>query len=84
MNRIELSVARIVGIEFKADKPACQELVDSQAVKNSGMTGQAIQVQIGGGLVRFPVQDVQRPVQVIDGDSPAPAGLLAEATDPRQ
>ena len=45
---------------------------------------QAIQVQIGGGLVRFPVQDVQRPVQVIDEDPPAPAGLLPEEIDPGQ
>ena len=48
------------------------------------MTGQAIQVQIGGGLVRFLVQDVQRPVQVVHEDPPAPAGLLPEEIDPRQ
>ena len=85
MNRIELAIVDVVRVEFEADKPARQELIDGEPVKDTRPARQTIEVEIGSRLLRFLVEDIERPVQVVDEEPlSASAGLLAKEIDARQ
>src|SRR5207249_2606807 len=78
MDRVEFAVARVIGVEFETDESARQQVIDDQAVKDARLTVETVQVQICGDLLRFLVDNVKGPVQVIHEESVLPhAGLLA-------
>ena len=60
VDRVELAVVGVVGVELKADESARQQVVDGQPVKDSRLALEPVEVQIGGELLRFLVEDVQR------------------------
>ena len=84
MNRVELPVVRIVGIEFEADEPARQPVLDRQLVEQSGTVAPAVEVEIGRKLLRVPVEDVERTVQVVDEEAVRRGRLLPQEVDARQ
>jgi len=85
MNRVELSVAHVIGIEREADKAVGETGIGGKLVKQAGAAVAAVEIEIGSEFSGRLIEYVQRTVEVID--EPAilrAARLLANEVDARE
>src|ERR1051326_5314764 len=79
MNGVELPVPRVIGIEDEVDEPGAIAGLVGQLVKDARVSLAAIEIQIRDQLLGGLVQNVQRPVQIVNEEAPfSAAGLLPQ------
>ena len=84
VDRVEAPVARVLGIELQADEAAGISGVERQLVEDPRVPLAAVEIEIHGELLGRLVEDVQRPVQIVDEEAAAAARFFAQRIDPRE
>ena len=83
VDRVEDAVARVVGIEDDVDQPGGEVALEGQLREQAGTPVGAVEIEIGRERLGLLVEDVERPVQVVDEEAPA-ARLVAQEVDAGQ
>ena len=81
---VELAVAAVVGIELELADAAAVSGIVIEAVEDSRAIAAAVEVEVGRQRLRFPVEDVDRPVHVGHEHSSGAARFLANRVDARE
>ena len=83
VDRVEDAVARVVGIEDDVDEPGGEVALEGQLREQAGTPVGAVEIEIGRERPGLLVEDVERPVQVVDEEAAA-ARLVAQEVDAGQ
>ena len=83
VNRVEDAVARVVGIENDVDEASGEVALERVLLKQARPAGEPVEIQIRREAPGLLVEDVKRPVEVVD-EEPAAARLVAHEVDPRK
>jgi len=84
VERVEDAVARVVRIERKRHEAILIARLVRQAGEQTGLSATAIEVEITGECSGLLVEDVERPVQIVDEQASCRCGLLAHRADARK
>ena len=83
VDRVEDAVARVVGIEDDVDEPGREVALEGQLREQAGAPVGAVEIEISRERLGLLVEDVERPVQVVDEEAAA-ARLVAQEVDAGQ
>ena len=83
MEGVEHAVARVVGIEAEVDETGGEIALERESLKQTGPAADAVEVEVSRERFRLLVDDVERPVEVVDEGSPA-ARLVPHEVHPGQ
>ena len=84
MDRVELPVRAVVGIELNAVQAVRVADFVGELAEQTAMALAAVEVEIDGELRRRFVENVERSIEIVHEESRRAAGLLAERVDARE
>ena len=84
VNGVELAVSSIVRIELHADEAVRVADLVGELVEDAVVLLTAVEIEIGRELLRRLVEDVERPVEIVDEEARRAARFLAQRVDARE
>ena len=83
VKRVEHAVLRVVGIEDEVGETGGEVALEGELREQARPSAAAVEIQVGREGLRLLVEDVERPVEIVDEEAAA-ARLVAQEVDARE